>query len=235
MALRDTPNGYNPYEVVSAMQKCIRRGVEYDAYWWAHELMINSMVTWVWNRLEIISCEDVGMGDPHALLVVQACRTAWEHVNGEKKDPGDWEWNILAQAVIYLCRAGKSRSADDLSHIVWLKKYARDPKTRQPTGGTPERLRIPLVALDMHTRDGKVRIANIARRTGEDEDALSTRLFREEGARTNKPARDLSNDGTNWTEEVCKLQGADPSVALAPVSDLRPLIDLTNPPAEPPK
>jgi hypothetical protein len=234
MALRDTPNGYNPYSVASAMQKCIRRGVEYDAYWWAHELAINQQVTWVWNRLTVIACEDVGMGDPQALLIVQACRQAWEQINGNK-DAADWEWNILAHAVIYLCRARKSRSADDLSHLVWLKKSARDPKNRQPTGGTPERLQIPLIALDMHTRDGKTRIANIARRTGEDEDSLSTRLFREEGARLNKPARDLSNEGANWTEEVCKLQGADVGVAMTPASDLRPTIDLTIPPAEPSK
>ena len=76
MALRDTPNGYNPYSVLSALQKSIRRGIEYDAFWWAHELVINDQSPHAWNRLEVIACEDIGMGNPNAITLVHSCREA---------------------------------------------------------------------------------------------------------------------------------------------------------------
>jgi hypothetical protein len=217
MALRDTPHGYNPYSVVSAMQKCIRRGTEYEAFWWAHELAINQQIPWVWNRLEVIACEDIGMGNPAAISIVHACREAWEKVNG-KREQKQWEWSILAHAVIVLCRSQKSRSADDLSHLVWLRKEGRDPATREEGSIEPERLKIPEFALDMHTMPGKTRLANEARKLGQDPDAHMTKHFREVSARLANPIRDTALDGTNWTEEVCKLQGADVEKAMRPVT-----------------
>ena len=214
MGLRDTPNGYNPYEVVSAMQKHIRRGHEYEAYWWAHELVINKQATWVWRRLLTIACEDIGPGDPSAVCIVKACRDAWDDVCG--KDIEKAEWSILAHAIIHLCRAPKSRSADDLSHLVWLKKEGRDPETRELDGAPKEALEIPGFALDMHTVRGKFRIDVMAMEHDLDVDIIGTRLFREEGARLNKPVRDVAQDGTNWTEEVCKLQNADLDLAFKP-------------------
>lgn len=216
MALRDTPNGYAPYSVLSALQKCIRRGMEYEAYWWAHELAINLQTSLVWNRLRVIACEDIGMGNPDAVAIVHACHQSWDIVNG-KRDPKDWEWSILAHAVIVLCRSPKTRSADDLSHIVWLRKEGRDPKTREKGGTEKERLTIPDFAMDMHTSSGKRRLATEAEGLGEDPDAYMTRHFREVSARLSNPVRDLSSDGANWTEEVCRLQGADVGKATSPI------------------
>jgi len=216
--IRNTPNGYNPYEVASAMQKCIRRGLEYEAYWWAHELAINQMIAWVWRRLLVIACEDIGMADPQAVVVVNACRQTWTEVADAKS--GDPEWSILAEAVLYLCRSRKSRSADDLAHLVWLRKEGRDPKTlEKSTSAQKEHLDIPAFALDIHTRRGKMRIDK-SLAPGEDPDAAGVKLFREEGARLDRPVRDLSNDGTNWTEEVCRLQAGDVPLALSPTEEI---------------
>jgi hypothetical protein len=215
--LRDTPSGYNPYSVLSVLQKCIRRGKEYEAYWWAHELAINQQATAAWNRLATIACEDIGMGNPSAVAIVHACRETWDRVNYKGKEMGKWEWSILAHAVIVLCRSPKTRSADDLSHLVWLRKEGRDPLTREPCEDEkPERLSIPPYAMDMHTNSGKRRLVAEAASKGVDSDAYMTVNFREVSARLDNPIKDVSNDGTNWTEEVCRLQGADSSVALAP-------------------
>jgi len=215
MALQDTPNGYNPYEVMSALQKCIRRGVEYDAYWWAEELVRNKQATMVWNRLEVIACEDVGIGDSSAIVMVHACREAWERVN-KNKAIKDIEWSILSFPIIYMCRANKSRSADDLAHLVWLRKSGRDPMTLQEGFADPERLAIPESALDMHTRTGQASLREQAKKTSVTSKRLGVLKFRHEGARLNKPVRDIAQDGTNWTEEVCRIQGCDPKKALAP-------------------
>jgi len=214
--IRDTPNGYNPYEVASALQKCIRRGREYEAYWWAHELLINQQGTWLWRRLLTIACEDVGMADPQAIVVVNACHQAWLELSESRGDP---ELSILAEAVIYLCRSKKSRTADDLAHLVYIRKEGRDPKTLEKSGAKKEHLEIPAFALDIHTRRGKIRIDKTLG-PGEDPDAAGVRLFREEGARLDKPIRDIANDGTNWTEEVCKLQAGDVSLALKPTEEI---------------
>ena len=222
MALRDTPGGYNIFDVMSALQKCIRRGMEYEAYWWAHELIANKQATLVWRRLLTIACEDIGPGDPSAVCVVQACRQAWEDICTRKDEDGNLkiEWSILAHAIIHLCRAPKSRSADDLSHLVWLRKTARNPETRDVDPKlTPESLEIPGFALDMHTQRGRLRIDELASKSGKDPDAVSTKLFREEGARLNKPVRDVSQDGVNWTEEVCKAAGVDVDLAFKPTEE----------------
>jgi hypothetical protein len=218
VALRSTPNGYDPYEVASALQKSIRRGREYDAFWWAHELAINQTVVWLWNRLEVIACEDIGMGNPQAIVIVHSCREAWENVN-DKRAVDQWEWSLLAQPIIMMCRSPKSRSADDLSHLVWLRKDGRDPITREVDSSlAKERLPIPPEAYDMHTKAGKAQLIAAALEAGQDPEALMTRNFREVGGRLDRPCRDVANDGTNWTEEVCKLQNSDAAVALAPLN-----------------
>jgi hypothetical protein len=58
-----TKHNYDAFEVVSALQKCIRRGLEEDALYWAYELAESrnkNYSSWLWTRLKVIACEDVG-------------------------------------------------------------------------------------------------------------------------------------------------------------------------------
>ena len=55
-----TVNGYDPSEVVSALQKCIRRAEIDDALFWAAELERSGMGWVLWRSLRIITAEDVG-------------------------------------------------------------------------------------------------------------------------------------------------------------------------------
>jgi replication-associated recombination protein RarA len=48
------------------MQKCIRRGLERDALFWATELDRSNFGEYVWKRLRIIASEDIGIADPQA-------------------------------------------------------------------------------------------------------------------------------------------------------------------------
>ena len=67
-----TKNGYAGDEVISALQKSIRRAKEEDACMFAYEMYISSpqLLEKMWRRLLTISVEDIGMGDPMAAVLV---------------------------------------------------------------------------------------------------------------------------------------------------------------------
>ena len=67
-----TKNNYNADEVISALQKSIRRGNEIDASKFAYELFITSpeLEEKMWKRLLVISVEDIGLGNPNASVFV---------------------------------------------------------------------------------------------------------------------------------------------------------------------
>ena len=56
-----TKNGYHADEVISALQKCIRRGLEEKAAMFAYELYLTSpeLEEKMWSRLMTISVEDI--------------------------------------------------------------------------------------------------------------------------------------------------------------------------------
>lgn len=140
MDFRDvrTPDGHSPDEVVSALQKEIRRGNELEAVYWAQELEGVGWSAWLWRRLEEISHEDIGLADPQCAMFVRSCREQYEHYWKTKKI----RLNLaLINAVVMLARAPKSRLADDLYVLVWM-----DPNLK---------FEVPDYALDKHTKRGK--------------------------------------------------------------------------------
>jgi len=137
-----TINGYEPFEVVSALQKMIRRGKEFEAVYWAMELEASGNWSWLWKRLMIIAVEDIGLADPQTVILVKNLWDTYVKIRemGKGRPP---EGNILVMAVLALCKAKKNREADDLAFVMGqLRK---------------EGLRLPMpdVAIDEHTRRGK--------------------------------------------------------------------------------
>ena len=67
-----TRNGLAADEVISALQKSIRKGKERAACEFAYEMYISSpqLLEKMWRRLLTISVEDIGMGDPMAAVLV---------------------------------------------------------------------------------------------------------------------------------------------------------------------
>lgn len=134
-----TPKGYFLDEVISALQKEIRRGNEYDAVYWAVELeSFNSKA--LWNRLKVIASEDVGVAEPHAPLIIDALESMYLYSKEKKKE----EYRMFfVNAVSILARAPKCRIADNLLITlhgdVKLGKY----------------LEIPDYAIDKHTFRGR--------------------------------------------------------------------------------
>ena len=68
-----TKNGLQADQVISALQKEIRRGNVENACRLAYEMIItsSSLENFLWERLKIISVEDIGLGEPNAPVVIQ--------------------------------------------------------------------------------------------------------------------------------------------------------------------
>lgn len=155
----DTPlteRGYDIYELLSALQKDIRRCNEYPAVYWAIELeTFNPKM--LWNRLRVIASEDIGVADPQATLIVHVLEKqyfeALEKKNSSKK-------LFLVHAVLYFTRTYKSRIVDDLLLNVEGNIEAG------------EKLEIPDYALDNHTYRGRKRGRDV-------------KFFVEEGSKVN--------------------------------------------------
>ncbi len=73
-----TSTGLPADEVISTLQKSIRRGEVRNAVLCALDLSATSpeLDTYLWDRLHVIAVEDVGFGNPQAIAVIVALDTA---------------------------------------------------------------------------------------------------------------------------------------------------------------
>lgn len=141
----NTKNNLPALGCLSAMQKCIRRGLELDAMRFAVELHHTSKAyaTMVTNRLEIISHEDIDtMAAP---WIVPYVRTGCEQARSwyDPAKPGKSRMAI-GNCIRIMSRAPKSRQGDHFHVVAGLQA--------QLEGYVPE---IPDFALDGHTLAGK--------------------------------------------------------------------------------
>ena len=128
-------------EVISALQKEIRRGNTENAALLAYEMATTSpeLEDYLWYRLLVISVEDVGMGDPQAPVLI---KTLYEI--GKQFGARGGEGLLMAvHAVRYLCACQKDRASDEM--VNWIK-YVVEEEGLRPA--------IPDYALDMHTARG---------------------------------------------------------------------------------
>jgi replication-associated recombination protein RarA len=133
--------GYNLGEVASSLQKCIRRGQEDGALFWATELDLSGYGEYCWKRLKIISSEDVGMAEPGAAAEILALYQNWSAQRKKGDTRHGPERLFLVHAVILLARAKKSRLVDHALIVYYEGMRAQRP--------------IPDVALDKHTARGR--------------------------------------------------------------------------------
>lgn len=124
------------FDIISAFIKSLR-GCDPDAalYWLARMVYAGEDPRFIFRRLLILASEDIGLADPNAVVVVNACASAFDRVGMPE---GRYH---LAQATLYLATAPKSnsvmaffdalatvekeREADVPSH---LKEASRDKK-----------------------------------------------------------------------------------------------------------
>lgn len=139
-----TINGYAADQVISALQKEIRRGNTENAVLLAYEMVCTSpaLEDYLWQRLLVIAVEDIGFGEPQAPALIHALhRTlqSFDRALGERR-------LFAVHAVRYLCGCPKDRSSDEMVNWV-IEGVARGALRPQ----------IPDYALDMHTAAGQAR------------------------------------------------------------------------------
>lgn len=145
-----TTNGYDFFEVSSAMQKAIRRGDARTAGFFALELWHSGFCDYVWKRLFTISAEDC-----YGLITaeVEALWQGHELVNIGRKEPRGRIF--VSKAVLLLCDCRKSRDADHLQNLVYDRNDVDVERWIDDVRATP--LPIPPYTYDVHTRKGKKR------------------------------------------------------------------------------
>ena len=137
-----TFHGFAADQVISALQKEIRRGQTENAVLLAYEMARTSpaLEDYLWQRLLVISVEDIGFGEPLAPVLIQSLfemTSACDRATGERK-------LYAIHAVRYLCSCQKDRSSDEM--INWINHSSQSGKLLPV---------IPEYALDMHTAEGK--------------------------------------------------------------------------------
>jgi replication-associated recombination protein RarA len=128
-------------ELISTLQKSIRRGDEYNAALCAHDMTATSteLEEVLWDRLHVIAIEDIGLARPYVIVVVSALAAA-----RQRFPAGSHDRLLLAiHAVRLLASSPKDRANDELASVM-LAEVAEG-----------ERPAIPDHALDMHTRRGQ--------------------------------------------------------------------------------
>ena len=145
-----TIQGYDFFEVSSAMQKAIRRGDAAVAGYFALELWHSNYRDYVWKRLFTISAEDC-----YGLITkeIEALWQGHELVNKTANEPKGRIF--VSKAVLLLCECRKNRDADHLQNFIydrkmidvemWIEEIRREP------------IPIPDYTFDVHTRKGKKR------------------------------------------------------------------------------
>ncbi|AEJ60884.1 AAA ATPase central domain protein [Spirochaeta thermophila DSM 6578] len=111
------------YDIISAFIKSLR-GSDPDAafYWLARMVDAGEDPHYIFRRMLILACEDVGMADPHAITVVLSCAQAFDRVGLPE---GQYH---LAHAALYLATCPKSNSV--LGYFDALKAV-REEKTHE--------------------------------------------------------------------------------------------------------
>ena len=112
-----TINGYDFYEVASALQKSIRRSDAKVAGYFALELWASRYVDYLWKRLFVISAEDC-----YGIITkeIESLFKAYCYVNEGVKEPKGRIF--ISKAVLLLCDCRKNRDADHLQNLVYDRK-----------------------------------------------------------------------------------------------------------------
>lgn len=137
-----TAHGFAADELISALQKSIRRGLVENAALTAFEMFSTSpeLEEYLWRRLEIISVEDVGFGNLEAPVVIHTLNDFRQRAERESPD----RLIYLIHAVRVLALSPKDRTSDEMA--TWVR-HAVAHGEAQPV--------IHDFMLDMHTKRGQ--------------------------------------------------------------------------------
>jgi replication-associated recombination protein RarA len=145
-----TKRGYLLGEVVSALQKAIRRGDERMSGYFAMEMFESNFEAYAWRRLLTISAEDCAGVITQEIKALSDCAAL---VKKTRKTP---ERIFIAKASILLAQAKKSRDADHMSCLMYDLNVPDDATVAAAIDeARSEIVDVPEYAYDCHTPKGR--------------------------------------------------------------------------------
>lgn len=112
-----TKSGYELQIVRSALQKCLRRGLEREAMYWGLELGESGYLPYLIRTLFTIVHEDVGFARSDVASSVKTSLLLWHLMLKEHGRKVEWK-HVLASVVLQIARSRKHRVCDDLACVV---------------------------------------------------------------------------------------------------------------------
>ncbi len=187
-------------EVISGLQKMVRRGLEREALVLALGLFDSGYGMALAKRLPIIAGEDVGLAAPDVVAQVCILSSTWIIL---KKESAKYQPDglPLMMAVMLMCRAPKNREVDDACVVI-------REKAKLDTGDTPGDViqAWETLIVDSHTRRGKERLRKIAEERGVPYEQVAWEDFYKNGA-VLSPLKRI--DGNKWAHQAYELFGLD--------------------------
>jgi replication-associated recombination protein RarA len=186
-------------EVLSGIQKMIRRGLEREAAVLAFGMYESNFGAALARRLTVIAAEDIGLANPELVGVVNSVCAAWCSLSKDQTS-GKLPWNGLMFCVIAMCRSPKSQEAANAG--VWAWQMAVQGKL------TPQMVidKHEEVICDGHTDKGRAKLRDKGIR-GKTETlaATMTQFYSDTGTHVNH----VTQAGDPFTKAVCQIYGVD--------------------------
>lgn len=193
-----------PYdEVISGLQKMIRRGREREALILAQELFDSGFHAAVARRLMIIAAEDIGLANPSAVAQVYALCSGYL-IAKKDSSSGRVEPLALIMSILLLARSSKNRECDDAQIVTVARVKAGKDSASKVIADNED------VIVDCHTERGKSRLKAQAEETLQEYDDLAMREFLTIGAQL-KPHVEVN--GNPWGREVREMYDVPYAVA----------------------
>lgn len=174
-------------EVTSALQKSIRRSLEYEAAYWGYLIHQSGYGMYLFRRLMVITCEDVGNGTSDAPVVISSLQQAWLLLHKQNKENTLDKFLLALQAILYLCRAKKCRENDNLANLI------------EENYKSGKRLEVQSWAIDSHCSAGKAQFGNFGNLKDGKEKIRLDKWFNEGAYIENVAYQD------KWEEEIKQI------------------------------
>ena len=184
-------------EVISGIQKCIRRRMEREALVLAQEMFDNGYHGAVGRRLMLIACEDIGMVNTEVVAQVHSLCTGY--LVAKKESPsGKVEPLALYMAIMLLARSPKNRECDAAQILTVARMKAGADSAAQVISENEG------VIVDSHTQRGRVHLEKQAEETGQPYEDVAMREFLTVGARL---IPHVEVNGDPWGRQVLEMYG----------------------------
>jgi hypothetical protein len=192
-------SGLDFFEVLSGLQKMIRRSKEREALIMAQELCDNGYHGAVARRLMLVACEDIGLASPDVVAQVHALCIGYL-VSKKESSSKRVEPLALYMSILLLSRCNKNRECDSAQIVILARMKAGLDSAAKVISENE------LLLVDQHTQRGRARLEREAAENHQTYEEVAMREFLTLGTQL-VPLAEVNGDP--WGREARRLYGLD--------------------------